>query len=299
MLIARKTFDFIIEQEVSSKAYYIRHYQHPEYPGGASGITVGIGYDLGYASANHITDDWSHLISPGMLRVMLSCAGVKGDAARALLPNVKAAILIPWDAAIEVFAKRDIPAWTAIVCKVLPNTDKISAQCLGVQVSIAYNRGAGGYTENGDRFNEMRFIRQHMSNCDFKPISGAIRSMARLWPGAKGLQNRRMAEAQLWDEGLSLPPIGSVLMAEPDPAIPLNAGPARTRPPATTPAQHGVAGAIIAVGVTAASHATNVGASPATVAAITVFAAVAAVAVWTAWYRHRNPNSSTGSDHGA
>jgi hypothetical protein len=35
------------------------------------------------------------------------------------------------------------------------------------------------------------------------------------------------------------------------------------------------------------------------VAAITVFAAVAAVAVWTAWYRHRNPNSSTGSDHGA
>ena len=32
--------DLIVAEEVSSRDYYVAHYQHPEWPGGASGVTT-------------------------------------------------------------------------------------------------------------------------------------------------------------------------------------------------------------------------------------------------------------------
>jgi hypothetical protein len=55
--ISQAAINHIIAEEVSSPAYYERHYRKPEWPGGASGVTVGNGYDLGYASPQKIRDD--------------------------------------------------------------------------------------------------------------------------------------------------------------------------------------------------------------------------------------------------
>lgn len=292
MMIAQKAFDFIVAQEVSSKAYYERHYTHPEWPGGASGITVAIGYDLGYATVQKIIIDWSAHVSDEMLQVMKSCAGVKGTAARALLPKVKAAINIPWDMAIEVFKNRDVPAWTATVQNKVPNTAKVGSLCLGVLVSTAYNRGAS-FDLPGDRYAEMRDIKAHMTNQTFRLVSGDLIHMCRLWPTVKGLRDRRKAEAALWDEGLANPPTeteaAAVPTSQPDPEVPLNEGPARTKPPATTPAQHSTAVALIGSTAAVASQASHAGASTSTVLGIATFGTVVAATTWLAWYRNRNP----------
>jgi hypothetical protein len=289
MIIGQKAFDLIVQEEVSSKAYYIKHYRHPEWPGGASGVTIAIGYDLGYASPGKIRDDWARYVTPGMLNVMLGCSGLKGTEAQHHLAQVKNLIVIEWDWAIAVFNERDVPQWAATVRKAVPNTDRISLERFGVLVSIAYNRGAGGFTMKGDRYLEMREIRERLAIPAVTGISDYIRGMKRLWPTVKGLRDRRDHEAALWDaSGGNVVDIHTAL-PDPDPGIPTNPGPARTKPPATTSAQHTTAGAIVAAGAGAANEAAKTGSSPSTVLFIILGAVAVAAVVWILWYRNRNP----------
>ena len=57
--VSDKLLNFIVEKEVSSREYYEKKYRKPEWPKGASGLTIGIGYDLGYASVDKIKNDWT------------------------------------------------------------------------------------------------------------------------------------------------------------------------------------------------------------------------------------------------
>ncbi len=287
MKIGQRAFDLIVREEVSSQAYYTKHYQNPEWPGGLSGITVAIGYDLGYASVAKITADWRLHVSSDMLAQMVRCSGVRGIAARDLLPSVKQSIKIPWAAAIEVFASRDLPQWTSEVCRMLPNTDKLTPDCLGVLVSIAYNRGLS-FDSFGDRYTEMRAIKAHMSGM-VAAIPADIISMKRLWPTVAGLRNRRDHEAALFQEALT-DKAGTEATVADTPAVSdgsvLKSGPARTKPPKTTSAQHGAAGAIVA-GSIASAHAA--GFSIWTVIMVGIVSAIVASVVWTLWYFARNP----------
>jgi len=87
-----KAIDLIISEEVGNQAQYK---QHPEFPGGYSGVTVGIGYDLGYNSPDKIKADWSALVTPEILRLMLSCSGLTAHDAAHALAKVKS-VVIPW-----------------------------------------------------------------------------------------------------------------------------------------------------------------------------------------------------------
>ena len=44
---SQAAIDLIVREEVGSQARYKHKYQHPEWPGGASGVTIGVGYDCG------------------------------------------------------------------------------------------------------------------------------------------------------------------------------------------------------------------------------------------------------------
>ena len=46
-LISQAAIDLIVREEVSGKEVYERNYRRPEWPGGSSGVTIGIGYDVG------------------------------------------------------------------------------------------------------------------------------------------------------------------------------------------------------------------------------------------------------------
>lgn len=302
MKISQSAFDLIVAEEVTSKAYYIKHYQRPEWPGGASGVTVGIGYDLGYATKAKIASDFGGKVSSAMLSVMQDCAGVRGGAAQSLLSRVKSFILIPWDLAIDVFTNRDIPQWIAEVNRVLPNCDKLNPTCLGVLVSLAYNRGAGGFISSGDRNNEMRAIRAAMTNMQFNKIPDLFRSMVRIWPNVKGLQGRRRREADLFQKGLNFGPndptpvAGSAtppLTQKIDPAVvtvPIPDKTVRTPVPATSATQNGTTAVIAGAGAGGAAKAWHSGVIEATTAILFgVFIIVVAGGIWFGWYKNRNP----------
>lgn len=197
--VSLSAIEEIIFEEDSSEWYYLKHYQHPEWPGGASGITVCLGYDLGYASASKIHHDFDGLIPESMIQVMIGVSGLTGPKAHAQLSRVRGLITIPWSAALSVFLKKDMPAWIDTVHRTLPNTDKLGPTCLGVLVSLAYNRGAS-FDKSGDRYREMRAIKGDMATQNFADIPHQLKSMARLWTG--GVHDRRLREAALFEKGL-------------------------------------------------------------------------------------------------
>lgn len=294
MKISQRAFDMTVAEEVTSKAYYIKHYQRPEWPGTSSGVTVAIGYDLGQASRAKIVADWGKLVDPAMLLVMQSCSGITGPAAKAKCAEVRNKILIPWDAALAVFATRDVPSWTADVLRAVPGAEKLTPSCLGTLFDIAYNRG-NAWSVGDDRHREMRAIRAEVKAGMLSAVPGEITSMKRIWPTVAGLQRRCDHRIALWRVGMT--ETGSAheeapvapTPAAPDPSVPLNAGPARTKPPATTPAQNTTTGAIITGGAAAAVQARSAGFSIINVVLIVILAFAVASAVWVTWYRNRNP----------
>lgn len=199
--ISQAAIDLIVMEEVSSRAVYVSRYQRPEWPQGSSGVTIGIGYDLGYSTRQQIADDWSKLVTPAMLSAMQRCAGVHGTNARDLLPSVRGEILIPWDAAMSVFMGRDVPKWTQTCRDHLPHFEELHPDAKGALVSLAYNRGPS-FDMEGDRYTEMRAIKAHMLARAFDQVPGDIRSMKRIWPTQPGLRRRREDEAELFEKGL-------------------------------------------------------------------------------------------------
>jgi hypothetical protein len=290
MQISKAAFDMIVAEEVTSKAYYERHYQRPEWPGVQSGVTIGIGYDLGQASQAKIRADWSGLVDPLMLEVMVGCSGFTGMAGREKCAAVKSQILIPWDAAMHVFEKRDVPAWTAKVLKAVPGADRLTPSCLGTLVDTAYNRGAS-FNNAGERYREMRAIRDHVADRKLDAVPAEFQSMKRLWPTVAGLQRRCDHRVDLWRRGMhELPGQVSTATIEPRSDVPTNAGPARTKPPATSKTQNGTTGAIVAGGAGAAKTASDFGLSTTNITLIVIASVCIAVAVWWAWWKHRNPS---------
>ncbi len=295
MKIAQEAFDFIIKQEVTSEAYYRKHYQQPEWPGVNSGVTIGIGYDLGQQTSSQIQADWAGLVPGTMLAIMKACAGITGEAARGVLQQVKSKITIPWEMALKVFSERDVPHWTTLVQQTLPNTDRLSPLCLGVLVSLAYNRGASFHTQ-GDRYREMRAIHDLCAKTAFEGIPFQIESMKRLWPNVAGLRNRRQQEADLFRKGLKqlTAPLAPVADSPPrtDPSVIITSvpdRPARTPPPPSNVPAHAGAAATAAAGAAAASTAAAYGLNGPQIAAIIIGFAIAAGLVWAIinWWRHK------------
>jgi hypothetical protein len=293
VLISQKLIDFTVECEVSSRAYYEKRLQRPEWPGGRSGVTEGIGYDLGYTSQEKLRRDWGTLVAPIMLQVMAHCVGVTGDSARRLLPTVRDQILVPWDMAMKVFIEADVPEYTAEVLRAIPGADKLTPDCLGVLFSIGYNRGNAGWNASGDRFAEMREIRKLIMAGELDVVSRQIRLMDRLWPSDdpgtpdKGLRARRNKEADLWDKGLksSNPAAGSGAVV-------------KEKPPQQMPSRpHGKAegtagGGVVVAGGGAAKDASDAGASTTTMILIGVGVVVAVVVVMfliNKWRTSQNP----------
>ncbi|GJD52939.1 hypothetical protein OPKNFCMD_5707 [Methylobacterium crusticola] len=199
--ISPAAFDLIVTFEVTSRALYEDRYRRPTWPGGESGATIGIGYDVGYAQGR-LEPDWSGVIPDPMIADLRQALGVTGDDARALAARLGTTVDVPWDAAIAVHRTKVVPRWTQVVTRALPHTDRIGPDCLGALVSLTYNRGAT-FRKDGDRYREMRAIRQHMEAAEFDLVPGDIRAMARLWPNVAGLRKRREREAALFEAGLA------------------------------------------------------------------------------------------------
>lgn len=202
MRISSAAFDLIVTEEVTSEKVYTKKYQRPEWPGENSGVTIGIGYDLGQTKPEKIISDWKDHVDPGMLGAMVSASGVTGKGAQALTKKLQNLILIPWDVAISVHKEVVIPRWEEITSSALPNTDKLPPDSFGALVSLTFNRGPS-YRKDGDRYREMRNIHRHMRAMEFGKVPGEFLSMKRIWPNSSGLRRRRATEAALFERGIS------------------------------------------------------------------------------------------------
>lgn len=221
MKISRRAFDQIIREEVSSEALYKRKYQRPILPGGASGITVGIGYDLGHHSKKQIAADWSGLVSDETIRAMQAVSGLTGSAARAKLAWARQRIIIPWPVALQHYENVMVPHWEEVTLKALPQARDLPPDALGALVSLTLNRGPS-YSREGERYREMRAIKAALRAGQPERVPDLIRSMRRLWktPDAAGVASRRMREAALFERGLAS--MITPLFAEPTPSQPIN-----------------------------------------------------------------------------
>lgn len=283
-MIGQAGIDLAIESEVSSKTIYEKTYHRPEWPGEQSGITVGIGYDLGQASVAKIKRDWESKVSAEMLTVMTSCSGLTGLKAKPYLAVVKNKIDIPWDVAVAVFMNNDVPEYTNMVLKAIPSAARLSADCLGVLFDLVYNRGAS-FSMTGDRYKEMRAIKAHIESGNLAAVATDLREMERLWPNSRGLRLRREAEAKLWLAGLSNPVAATKIEAKEAPP------PALAAPPRTD--AHATAIVIAAAGAETTHQAVAAGWTGTEIGLIAAASAVVVVAVWFAVKQIRTPDPTT------
>lgn len=193
--VSQKSLDMIVAFEVSSPAIYEKKYRKPTWPGGASGVTVGIGYDLGYYTAKQVSDAFSRYVTPTMLQLMQSVRGLKGVAAKNALSTVSA-VDIPYTTAAQVFHESTLPQFAAMVRKIYPGVEKLPPDAQGALLSLVYNRGAD-IDPKKDRRKEMFNIAALVAKGDLAGIAAQIRAMKRLWPTVKGLRDRRDKEADL------------------------------------------------------------------------------------------------------
>ena len=199
--ISDVAFDLIVEFEVSSQQVYTSKYRGAIWPGGESGATVGVGYDVGYATAALLQSDFGGEIGNAMIDALKTAIGKTGAAGKQATQALAGKIDVPWSAAISVHRGKVMPRWVGVVERALPNTGLIGPDCLGALVSLTYNRGAS-FPKAGDRYQEMRAIKAHMAAKDFASIPGDLRAMKRIWPTVPGLQKRREREARLFEAGL-------------------------------------------------------------------------------------------------
>lgn len=191
----RAAASLIIRWEVTSQARYNRALRFPVWPGGASGVTWGIGYDGGHQTRSVIADDWQAHAARDRLA---QTAGLTGGPAKAALPAYRD-IETAYDYAAEVFEGRSLVEYERRTDRAFRSgfADLRPNACAAL-VSLVYNRGAA---MTGDNRREMRNIRdQCVPAQDYACIAREIRSMSRLWRGTvneKGLTARRESEALL------------------------------------------------------------------------------------------------------
>lgn len=196
--------DLIVAAEVSGRAVYEQRLTRPVWPKGNSGLTIGMGYDVGTVTAAMLEGDWSGELARTALNLLRPACLVRGPAAAALVQQAQA-VSVPWDAAMRVFRQASLPEVVAALERALPNTAGLDPDCFGALVSLAYNRGAA-FSRPEPRYAEMRRIRDHMAARAFERVPAELRAMKRLWegdPDMRGVTLRREAEAMLFERGLA------------------------------------------------------------------------------------------------
>jgi GH24 family phage-related lysozyme (muramidase) len=171
------------------------------WPGGASGITIGRGYDLGYHTADEFDRDWRGRLPAQMTHLLRASIGLKGDAARDRARLLRGRVSITAADADAVFLVRELPKTIRLTMDTFPGLERLPLDAQGALVSLVFNRGSR--MQDNDPLlqerREMRAIAAAVTRVDLPAIARELRSMKRLWigKGLDGLVRRRDEEAEL------------------------------------------------------------------------------------------------------
>lgn len=212
-LISEAGRSLIISFEVGSPAYYTRHYLRPVCPvcdQTASGVTIGIGYDLGYYSRSAVLADWK--AHPQVHDLLPAVGLTRAEAQRAV--SKLQHILTPYELAEEVFDQTTVVTYYRVAARAFgqPFLDA-PEDVRAVLVSLVVNRGGSlGVARRGDenlpaysrdsRWEMRQIARVYLPQRDYRGVAEMIRQMKRLWPNVRGLRDRREREAQFLERSL-------------------------------------------------------------------------------------------------
>jgi GH24 family phage-related lysozyme (muramidase) len=179
--------------------------QPGKWPGGASGITIGYGYDLGHVTAQKFESDWAGCFTSEQFARLREAIGKTGASAQALAARLADIKCKPADSR-RVLLECSIPEFVEKTRQAFPGFDELPLHAQGALVSLVYNRGASMKDSAGkDNRVEMRAIRELVPMGDLAGIAAQLRSMKRLWTGQgmAGLLRRRDAEAALVESSMA------------------------------------------------------------------------------------------------
>ena len=163
-MISKKSIDFIINQEIGGRAVYDKKYSKPIWAGGDSGLTIGIGYDLGYNTETNLFSDWKDL-NLNYLNALKRFCGIKGEKVKPMMKGEVLNVIVPYNIAYDVFVKVSIPKFFALTKKIYPQLEELNEDTQGALVSMVYNRGA---SLQGDSRKEMRAIVDLVAKKDYE-----------------------------------------------------------------------------------------------------------------------------------
>jgi GH24 family phage-related lysozyme (muramidase) len=197
--IGAAAYKLILKYEVGGgPSYYNKALKHPCYPGGASGVTIGIGYDMGYNTAAQFAGDWKGILSDSDYTRLAPHLGKKSSPAKDAVRILKD-ISISWEDAEVVFKSNTLPRFIKETLRAFPGADKLHEDAFGALVSLVFNRG--GSTSGSTRAEMLNIKKAIASGHDdiYNYISQQIINMKRLWvgKGLDGLLTRRDEEAKL------------------------------------------------------------------------------------------------------
>ncbi len=207
--ISDRAVELIVACEVTDKQVYERTLQRPVWPKGRSGVTIGIGYDLGYVSTTDFASDWKSFLDDSKVATLAPACGLRGPKAGDAIEQFKT-VSVPWETARAQF-QEILKYYAGQVVAYFPNADRLSPDSFGALVSLVYNRGSASSSspdDQQDRRKEVREIKQLMIVGKFEEIPQKFLDMKRIWMNdreARGLLLRRDAEAALFALGLQKP----------------------------------------------------------------------------------------------
>jgi hypothetical protein len=193
--LSTKGIQAIINWETSGEEYYKKN---PIWPGGESGVTIGVGWDLGQTPVSETSRAWAPHLDAATLALLVSVSGRKGEAAKEVLKHVRH-LVISWTSALSVFENVTLPTWYMRTLRIYPQVVDLPGDCAAALVSLCFNRGT---SLSGERRREMCNIQALLRTGNLKEIPKQLREMKRLWPTVEGLRNRRIQEADLFEGGL-------------------------------------------------------------------------------------------------
>ena len=185
----------VINFESGGMFYYNKFLKRVCWPGGASGLTIGIGADLGYMTKEEFCTYFEHYFDISSASKLKSVIGLKATKAKNKLSVVRD-IELNWSDAIEAFVQWTLPKFWRLANNLWPGLDSLKEEAQIALVSIVFNRGT---STTGTSRAEMRNIKSLVADKDYIGIAQEIRSMKRLWVGKNldGLLKRRDVEADM------------------------------------------------------------------------------------------------------
>jgi hypothetical protein len=191
--VSRAGLDLLVAFEITSPTFYARKLRRPVWPGGESGVTIGIGYDIGMKSARQIEQDWRGRIADETLDRLLAAQGIAGVRAKQLARDLSD-VDVAFDIAQTVFYSCTMPQFARRTLEVYPRVDQLPPDAQAMILSLVYNRGT---QLSGSRRRHMAALKPLIASGDLDAIAGQFDLMTELWPDLPGLCARRRKEAAM------------------------------------------------------------------------------------------------------